>query len=332
MRELIRYFKFAFKTSKGRIVIFFMISVIAAVSQTLAAAFILSAVSNGAGFGENNFVSKNMMSLIDFLRLPNDANSVLGLLLFLTAIFFAISGIVMMFGEWYKSSFLGKLYMRLQKDLVSDLYMTDYQTFLKYNIGDLSNITITQLRIVVQSLRMFITVISSAVFTIAYLILPFLVNYKIALVAVLIFAPMAVVIRHISRKMKQISLDTVSANGDMNGIILQILSNYRYLKSTNAYPRLYPSLDKIARNNANLMIRIAVWGGIASNIMTPLAIVIICALTYWQVAICKVPIIDACAALGLLYHAAQQAITIPTSYQKFLSTAGSIDIYSQFHE
>ena len=79
-----------------------------------------------------------------------------------------------------------------------------------------------------------------------------------------------------------------------------------------------------------MIVKIAVWGAITPNVMTPFAVIFICILTYWQVAVCGVPIIDACATLGLLYHAAQQAITIPTTYQKFLAAAGSIDVYERF--
>jgi subfamily B ATP-binding cassette protein MsbA len=332
MRELFRYFRFALAIGRSKIIIFFVLAALAATSQSLATACILSAISHGAGFGENNFVFRTIMTVARSLPLSNNANSTLGLLLAMTGFLFGCSGVVLMFGEWYKSRFLGNLYIRMQKETMDELYKTDYQTFLKYNIGDLSNIVIEQLRIMVQSLRIFITVVSSIIFTIAYLVLPFLVNFKIALFAMLVLMPMAIVIRRISRKLKQISLDTVAAKGGMNGTILQILSNYRYLKSTGTYPRTYVALDKTTRKNAELMVQIAVWGGVTPNIMTPLAIIVICALTFWQVAICGIPIIDACATLGLLYHAAQQAITIPTTYQKFLSAAGAIDVYQHFRE
>lgn len=331
MREFVKYIKFAFKISKGRILLLLLISIIAALLQTLAAAFILSAITYSSGLGDN-FVAKIAISLIQFINITNNPSYVLGLLLFLTALSYAISGMVMILGEWYKASFLGNLYVCLQKGLISDLYMTDYQIFLKYNIGELSNINITQLHIVVQSLRMFITVISSSIFAIASSLLPFLINYKIVLVTLIIFTPIALLIRYINRKMQQLSRDNVLANSEMNEIILQILSNYKYLKSTKTYCRLNPKLKNIARKNANLMIKLAILGAFAPNVLTPLAIVVICVITYWQVTILNISIIDACAALGLMYHAAQQAISIPTQYQKFLATTGSIDIYSKFRE
>lgn len=332
MKELIHYILFACRISRGKVLFFLLLSIAAAVCEALAAASILSAINHGAGLGENNFISRTLLSFLKYLPFPSDSSSILAVLLFFTALFFLLRGALLMFSEWYISSFLGNLYMRLQKELLNALYLADYQTFLSYNIGDLSNIAIAQLKIVVQSLRAFVTVISSSIFVIAYLVPPLLVNYKMAILAIITFAPMTIIIRHVSRKLKMLSLETVSANGDINGIILQMLSNYRYLKSTSAYQKTYKKLDKIARNIASLMIRISVWGSVSPNIMTPFAVVIICVLTYWQVAVQHSPIIEACAVLGLLYHCAQQAISVPTSYQKFLSTAGSIDVYTNFME
>ncbi|MFA6290423.1 MAG: ABC transporter ATP-binding protein, partial [Victivallales bacterium] len=330
MKELFHYILFACRISRGKVLFFLLLSIAAAACEALAAASIISAINHGVGLGESNFISRTLLSFIKYLPFSSESSSTLATLLVLTAFFFSLRGALLMFSEWYISSFLGNLYMRLQKELLDALYLADYQTFLSYNIGDLSNIAIVQLKIVVQSLRAFVTVISSSIFVIAYLVLPLLVNYKMAMLAIITFAPMGIIIRHVSRKLKTLSLETVSANGEINGIILQVLSNYRYLKSTGTYQKTYKKLDKIARNIASLMIRISVWGSVSPNVMTPFAVVIICGLTYWQVAVLHSPIIEACAVLGLLYHCAQQAISVPTSYQKFLSTSGSIDVYTAF--
>ncbi|HCE45624.1 MAG TPA: hypothetical protein DET40_18945 [Lentisphaeria bacterium] len=330
MKEFFHYILFALRISKGKVLFFLLLSIAAAICEALAAASIISAINHGSGLGENNFISRSIISLLKYLPFTSDSSSVLAVLLLFTAFFFLLRGALLMFSEWYISSFLGNLYMRLQKELLDALYMTDYQTFLSYNIGDLSNIAIVQLKVVVQSLRSFITVISSSIFVIAYLVLPLLVNYEMAMLAIITFAPIAIIIRHVSRKLKAFSLETVSANGDINSIVLQVLSNYRYLKSTGTFQKTYKKLDKIARNIASLMIKLSIWGSVSPNVMTPFAVAIICGLTYWQVAVQHTPIIEACAVLGLLYHSAQQAISVPTSYQKFLATAGSIDIYLEF--
>ena len=328
MKSFYRYLINSIKLTEGRIFLLLLFSIIATFAEMLAAASMLTAVSQGIAADSSNIIQKIISLMLKNTKIGADPNKLITLWLALTAFFFAIRGATLMTGEWYKSYFIGQLYKKMQRKILDQLYSADYQVVMSYNIGELGNIIVIQLRVVIQSLRAFITVISSSIFAMVYLVLPIMVNHQIAIIAIIIFLPMGIVIRYVSHKLKLLSVEDVLIRGQLNSFVLQLLTHYKYLKSTSKYPRTHCIIDSISDKLAKIMVQLSVWGSIAPNMLTPFAVAIICAITYWQVIYNGVPIIEACAVMGLLYHSAQQAISIPTSYQKFLSSAGAIDVYN----
>jgi subfamily B ATP-binding cassette protein MsbA len=144
--------------------------------------------------------------------------------------------------------------------------------------------------------------------------------------------PVFFLTRIINRKSKTLSMNTTSLMSKFTGNILQLLHHVKYLKSTETYPPVFDTIKSLCRKIATNSNRTALWSSIGGYGIMPFAILFSVIIIYYQVIVLKVKVIDAITVLGLLYMASQKLLVIPSSYQKFVSSAGSILTYEKLIE
>ncbi len=322
--NLIKYFKFYYSLTGGRIILLFIIDIIAAGAQMGAAGAIISVLQIGTS--GDNFFTRTVFAVVSYLGYEGD-KEILGVLLLFAVLAFFTSGILLMGSMLFVAKLQAEILMELQPGAVKRLVNSKFEYFLTQNIGYLNNVIVSQVRVVAQSFKLYADITLSIFFAASYLLIAFLVNPLLSLIMMLFGLPLLVLVKLINRKSREISVDNVNEYSGLNAIIIQMISNLKYLKSTETYPAVVEKLMQSSRRIAHLIVRLAFWSGLSSYGVTPFAVAFIAALIYWQVVFMGVPVIVAVSTLAFLYAAAQKFIAIPSSYQKFLSSAGAIIIY-----
>jgi subfamily B ATP-binding cassette protein MsbA len=331
MRNALRYLKFYFRLSGGRIVVFIILSLIAALCQGAAVAFFLPILHYGRENFEQNRVMKLVYSLIESLGISQE-NHVLLFLLSAASLAFCFSAALLVASRVYGARIETNLYAELQGRTVKRLFNSNYEYYSSKNLGYITNALNRQLMSVCSAFRYLGVIIINLCLGGTYILFPFMISLKMTLTAIvfgLFFLPLFRLVNHQSRKYSIINSETFSELDDQ---VIQVFSNYKYLKATGTYPTL---AERIAVRTAKLCFslrRIILWGTFPDPIQA-CAVTIMCGLCYFQITTLNTPPIDAFSLLGLLYMTYQKVITIPSSYQKFLSCAGAIKIYDQLdHE
>lgn len=327
--DIIRYFGFFFRLTKGKIIYFFAWVLVSAFFQMMAAWSFLPVLELGRVDSNSNFITRNVYKFLTYMNITETAE-IMAVLLTFACVSFFISSAALIKTTVYVAKLQSQILVDIQAKAADDLFMTNYSYFLKQNMGFLNNIIIQQIGQVAQSFKFYGTIFTSLVFAGLYVAIPFMMQPLLACIMIVMGLPFLMLLYYINKKTKKLSSDSVTQYSRLTGLLIQSLNNFKYLKSTFTYPLVIGKIEKVSMKLAQIMNRLAFWGALSSFGITPFAISLISILIYFQVTVMKTPPIEAVTVLALLYAASQKIITVPTAYQKFLGSFGAISNYQLF--
>ena len=325
--NLFKYFSFFYRLTKGRLPVLFAINLVAIFSQMAAAGALLTVIQFGNK--EQNRITKITYYFIDMLNMGSDNYKIAFLLAFVTLGFF-LSSIALMYSMIYTARLQSNIYVDLQPETVRKLIDSDYEYFQTQNVGNMTNVIVQQIRVVAQSFKLYSDIVLSTLFALLYIFIPLMLNPILCIIMLVVGLPFIYFIKISNKKSQEISIANVQEVSRLNAVIIQMVANLKYLKSTRTYEDVLPKLAESTHKIALLVRKIAFWSGLSSYGITPFAVGLIAILIYWQIAVMKIPILDALTTLAILYGVSQKLIAIPSSYQKFLVSAGAIIIFEDF--
>lgn len=273
-------------------------------------------------------VTKHVFSVMEYFGLTT-RDEQFTTLLAAALISFCLSCGVFIVTIYYQSVIQTRVFVNLHRRLVGDLMMADYQYFTGNNIGHLNNVVTQQIKQCSQSFKFYTNIITSTLLAGAYLAAPLVTNYRLVVLLCIAALPLAAVIGYINRKTKQYSIESVAEQSRLNGILFQMLSHFKYLKSTATYPA---AMDRHMEHTgvlAKLTRRLALLGAVNEHGLMAFAVAFSIIMVGWQYLVQGVPLIQSAIILGLMFFAVRKLSTVPSSYQKFLGVAGAILVCRQ---
>jgi subfamily B ATP-binding cassette protein MsbA len=328
MNSFLHYFRFYYRITGWRFLVILGLAATGTACHALMCAALYTVLNFTTPAEGQNFLARFMFQVLDLTGVTEPAYR-LGILLGAATAAAGLSAVMFIYDEYYVANLRANLAVRLQSQALTNLLTSRYEYVLTRNSGDLNNIIVSQIRVVAQSLRFFSSVITQTCLAALYLAMPFVLDYSVALCMVAVCLPLFPVIRFLNRRIHGLSVRSVKVLGQVNELMLQTLGNVKYLKATATYPSLVERFTRCNREYARLSRNLAVWSSLGAQGLPPFAIAMISLLIFWKVFLGGENPMDTLLILGILYAAAQKAITIPTGYQKFVATMGSIVVYEE---
>jgi len=330
--EFFRYLAFFYRLTNRKIIIVVILAFLSSAFQSIA----LSAIATASEYGNNhsgdkNFITQTAYSLLQHCSI-NDERTLFAILLTVAAISFISMSAFLIFANIYIVDLQNSIYKRIYRQIMNDLMHADYEFFHSQSIGLFNNIATTQLRSVAVSFKLFANIIVLFISLAPFIIIAFAMNPLLSLLLAGILSPLLLPLRWINKKTRKVSTSYADENSRLHSVMIQIISHYKYLKATETYQNAFIKLNGIIAAMVRINRKIVVLGSLSSNAILPIAILLICALVYWQVAVQNSSVMSASIVLGFLYMASTRLNAIPGVYQKFLSLSGSIAIYRDLAE
>ncbi len=324
------YFTYYQQLTRARLPLLLAVNGFAVLAQMGAAAALFSALSQfGVESSSPGRIMRAMSAIFEFFGLFSQSSRIAAILSFAT-LAFAASSAAMMLSMLLTAKMQSEILVRIQPEGMERLVESDYEHFQTQNVGKISNVLVQQIKVVAQSFKLYSDIMLNSLFAFFYIIGAFAVEPFLCVALIALGAPLFKLVRLVNRKSQEISVKNVNENSRMNAIIIQSISNLKYLKATSSYRMILPKIRQSSEKLASYIMGVAFWSALGSHATTPFAIGVISLLVYWQIVWLERPISAALLAMGLLYAAAQKVMAIPSSYQKFLVSAASIQIYESF--
>jgi ABC-type multidrug transport system fused ATPase/permease subunit len=289
---------------------------------------LLQLADGSKAIGENSGELSVFFESLKQAGIPFTVSSIL-LLLFL---FFVMKGLAVYATLSYKVRtnlyFISKLRVQLTRLLTH----YSYKSFVTADLGHLQNSMTGEIARVASAYKSYSECIQQIVMVLVYLAFVFFANWQFALLMCFGGILSNVLFRRFFSKTKKESIGLTMNQSRFQGLILQYMSNFKYLKTTGNLERYGEKLQKsiydIEKNNTS----IGMLSARATAMREPFMIGIVCSVIFIQVYFIEGGIGTIFVSLMFFYRALSSLMVLQTHYNTYLANSGSLDNITSFEK
>ncbi|MBR9859428.1 ABC transporter ATP-binding protein [bacterium] len=262
------------------------------------------------------------------LGIPLELSSVL----IIIVVFFTLKGIGQ-FTRMYYNLIVRLFFVKtLRYRNVEYLSNYSYKNFVNSDAGRIQNTMSGEVGKVSQGYVAYFNTIQAWVMVLVYIVLAFITNPQFALLVAIGGVLSNLVYRVIYRKTKQVSINITKGGHIFQGLLLQMVGFFKYLKATGYMKpygkRLRSAIDYI--ENANR--KIGFYNALLYSTREPLIILVVVIVILIQVKFLAASLGGIILSLMFFYRSLTYVLTLQTNWNNFLNVSGSLKNMTEFME
>ncbi len=244
--------------------------------------------------------------------------------------FFVLKGLAVMLEGFYQVRLQQFFIKKIRLNYISGINNLNYKTFVLSDVGQIQNSLTGEVDRISRAYASYFLAFQQAVMVAVYMAFAFTVDAQFALLVGVGGLASNLVYKTIFKKTKGASVKLTAYANSFQGLIIQHVANYKYLKATgslNAYgKKLVEGVDKIEGNNR----KIGILSAIVKGSREPLIISVVCLVIYIQTTILDSPLGPILMSLLFFYRALAALMGMQTAYNYFLANVGSLANMTEF--
>ena len=330
LKKHFKYFKYFYSYLKLKFVFALLISIVVGFLDGLGLAMFLpllqtmdgGTLTSSEGLG-------NLNVFIDFVEsfgVEFNFNVILLLILILfslKAIFYLIDGL-------FNLHVLQLFMVKLRMESINLFSSYSYGKFVKADSGRIQNTLSTEVNRVASSFKLYCVTLQYSLFVLVYVTLAFLSNANFVLLLLVGAIITGLAFKLIYKNTKKHSSSLTNENHVFQGLLIQSVSFFKYLKSTGRFldfgEKLKKSIKKIEADN----LKIGKVQTIIIALREPIVLFIVVAVIYVQVNIFEQSLSLILISLLLFYRALNYLMVLQAQWNSFLGLSGSLTNVADF--
>lgn len=324
--SFIHYFQYFRRETGGKIYLFLFLSVAAAGLDGLGITALVPLISlDFTGEVSNDVVSRLIYWLFSFSGIDPSVRAVLVfiLIIFFIKFLFSFSQLVV---SSYITTWLGEHLKR--KNAVAYSNMT-YRYYITTKIGFLNNLLTTEVGTVVACFKKLAQVVVYFCNLIAYLGFSFIVNWQLTMVVLLVGLVLNLAYKKIRSTVARISYRITQVNAETHNILIEFISNYKYLKATSHASHYLKHLFPVLRQSRNLNFKNRVYDSFTLTTFDFFKIVVLLGSLSFMVEFKGAKITELIVPLALIARSLGMILSLQSVWQAFISKSGSIVVLEE---
>jgi len=214
---------------------------------------------------------------------------------------------------------------KIKRNLMEKVSKVDFVIYGTLGIDSLNNIFSKEVEKCALSIRYFLQLGVNLIHSLLYLVFSLFVNYKIVVVSLLIAFLVVLLQRKITKLIISYSKKVVEGNTKANLIVLQILENMKYIKSTNSYKYNDTLFNEVSRQYSTNLEKVSFFNSIPKNTPELVGVFIISTIIIINELTLKENVFTVVFLGLILYRVLVKVLSIQKSYQDFLVNIGAIE-------
>lgn len=220
-----------------------------------------------------------------------------------------------------------------RQQLITKSFEIPYQKFISKSSGFFTNVLVNESSMVIMGFEVFSTFLVTVLMVLVYLIIPFLISPSLFLWLLCLMLPLFFVLRYLVRKTKILSTNMTKSNESLQRVLIESISNYKYLKATRLYGRMSEQIFKHSVSAAKKMFNIQVIQSVSTrNINVPMAATIVAFIVYRNVIVNNESITSQFILAGMLYKSFISVGELQSLFQKLMRRWGGIKLIEHFEK
>lgn len=245
-------------------------------------------------------------------------------------LFFALKGIATYSSNVYKI-YVRQFFIRtLRLNLVDGFTKYSFKSFVLSDIGRIQNTLTGEVARVSASYTFYFSCFQNMILVIVYMLFAFMVDWKFALLTSLGGLFTNLIYRTIYKKTKQQSALLTKNTSNYQGLIIQFIQNFKYLKATGTLTDYSEKLNTSVKTVEAVNTSIGRLDARISSSREPLLIAVICCVIALQIYVMEGTLASVLISLLFFYRALTSLMGIQSSYNSFLGVSGSMENMTDF--
>ena len=244
--------------------------------------------------------------------------------------FFILKGLAIMMEGFYQVKLQQFFIKKIRLNYIRGINNLSYKTFVLSDVGQIQNSLTGEVDRLSRAYTSYFLAFQQAVMVAVYMVFAFSVNAQFAVLVGAGGALSNIIYKTIFKKTKGASVKLTSFTNVFQGLIIQHVANYKYLKATGSLSgyskKLVEGVDRIEENNR----KIGVLSAIVKGSREPLMITVVCAVIYIQTSLLGSSLGPILISLVFFYRALVALMGMQTAYNYFLGNAGSLQNMTDF--
>jgi len=325
----LKYFNYFYSILGYRILIAFGLSLLVALMDGFGLAMFLPLLQMVDG-GEMNIevlgkLGFILRGLIHF-GIPVNLISVL-ILIF---VFFSLKGVIKFFEGLYKTV-LNQLFMRKVRDEHVDLLSNyRYKAFSVADSGKIQNTITGEVNKLNAAYSAYMLAVQGLVMVSVYMGLAFSVNAKFSILVILGGLLTNFIYTYIFKRTKAISKKLTVINHQFQGLLIQKVAFFKYLKATGSIGKFKDKLKAGIRNIEENQKRIGVNNAVVNAIREPIIIGIVVVVILLEILLFNGSLALIILSLMFFYRALTYVLNFQNYWNMFLSNYGTLENMVEF--
>lgn len=327
------YFSFFYRGTGYKLFVNFLLCITVSFFDGMGLAMFMPLLQ-AVGDGKHQDKSKSIGQLhyltdaIQRLGFELNLNTVLLILLFMFLLKGVIKFVQLNYQVNLRQSFIKKLRFRL----ANQLRQLSYKGFLKLDSGKIQNIFTTEMQRLYQAIFFYFNSAQSVVMLFTYIVLAFLANYQFAILVGTGAALSNLFYRKVYIATKRASVDLSRKGDKFNSFLIQAITHFKYLKSTNYFSLYSKKLREVIIETETLNKKIGYYNSITKSLKEPSIIVIVLIVIKLQLTLLGASLSSILLSLLLFYRALALLVDLQNNWQQFINNVGAISAVSNLSE
>lgn len=331
LKEIVYYFNVFRKYLGNRLYIVFIFSALAVATEAFGIALLLpllELLDAGGSDGDPNRITRMLQQLLDTIGI---GDSVVGVLLFITFVFFLKAAILFAAGAY--NALLSANLLREMKESLFKLYSNmSYEHYASKNTGHFINIISNQVYRLLSAFMTFKGFLTNVIVTLIYTIFAFLISWHFALMAVTAGIAIFFLFSRLNKYMKDLSRLTSQENTTLHVLLVQTLQGFLYIASTAQFDRLGKRVMESVYKLTSYYRTQSIAGSFTSAIREPVSVIMILIIVIIQLVVIEARIAPILVSLLLIHRIMGHVFSIQGSWQSIMGLVGSIEMVEKEFE
>lgn len=283
-----------------------------------------STVATGEGLGDLSFIVDGFNSLGIELNIK--------IALLILFIFFALKGVVIYITSVLKV-IINRFFISKLRITLTDLFTHySFKKFVTSDVGRIQNSLTGEIGRVTNAYQHYSECIQQSVMILVYTIFVFMVDWRFALLVCIGGGITNLLYGSIYKKTKQLSAELTKNNSGYQGLIIQYIANFKYLKATGFLKQYATKLKNKIREIEENSKKIGVLNARVTALREPMLIGVVCLVILVHIFILKGHLASVMISLLFFYRALTALMNLQNRYNSFLGVSGSLDNITKFEK
>ncbi len=330
IKKYFESFAYFYSYLKYRIFVVVLLTIMVGILDGFGLTMFLPLLHMVSGTSEMDPESLGKLSfLIEFIENSGLPFSIVTVLAFM-AIFFILKGVFQYLTAAYRIKVRERFIENLRMQNIRGLNRLAYKYFVMSDVGRIQNTLTGEVDRVAQSFLNYFTSLQYGIMVAVYMGFAFSIDAKFAILVTIGGVLTNFLFKKLYKHTRGASRKLTGENNIFQGLIIQNVGNYKYLKATGTLSKYGEKLERSVLKIKQSNIKIGELDAIMASAREPLLIAVVVLVIYIQTTFLGSKLGPILVSLLFFYRALSYLMQMQVRWNKFLSVSGSLENMALF--